>query len=279
MFVLLCLEWLQHNLGLLGWGHFVYASGIWAGMKTVRYFDGRTYDWVGLSRQPNIISKVCLSNVQANGLCCKALSDAGNFPLLPFVLFWFMFLFEGTYLLPNCTWRLSYFSLMNHDKVISLGHVGCAGKLGQRPFTFSQLKCPLACLNLFFLSIVSVFFSTTNFLRCISEGISFWILIVAFSLSLFNLAFFVSLGQKDTGPVHTSTVGQRWVVPSTGSLEIHPSAEPLYCFHGCRTEYILSQVLPLDPSTEPLDCLPSGTLVVDCYTNNPRVQYLLARQV
>uniref|UniRef100_A0A0E0MQN4 CDP-diacylglycerol--serine O-phosphatidyltransferase n=2 Tax=Oryza rufipogon TaxID=4529 RepID=A0A0E0MQN4_ORYRU len=32
--------------------------GIWAGMKTVRYFDGRTYEWVGLSRQPNIISKV-----------------------------------------------------------------------------------------------------------------------------------------------------------------------------------------------------------------------------
>lgn len=27
-------------------------------MKTVRYFDGRTYEWVGLSRQPNIMSKV-----------------------------------------------------------------------------------------------------------------------------------------------------------------------------------------------------------------------------
>jgi hypothetical protein len=51
----------------------------------VRYFDGRTYEWVGLSRQPNIISKVCLSNVQANDLCCKALSDAGKFPLLPLV--------------------------------------------------------------------------------------------------------------------------------------------------------------------------------------------------
>ncbi|XP_039846701.1 CDP-diacylglycerol--serine O-phosphatidyltransferase 1-like isoform X2 [Panicum virgatum] len=32
--------------------------GIWAGMRTVRYFDGKTYVWVGLSRQPNIISKV-----------------------------------------------------------------------------------------------------------------------------------------------------------------------------------------------------------------------------
>jgi hypothetical protein len=50
----------------------------------VRYFDGRTYEWVGLSRQPNIISKVCLSNVQANDLCCKALSDAGKFPLFTF---------------------------------------------------------------------------------------------------------------------------------------------------------------------------------------------------
>ncbi|KAG7032536.1 CDP-diacylglycerol--serine O-phosphatidyltransferase 1 [Cucurbita argyrosperma subsp. argyrosperma] len=32
--------------------------GIWAGMRTVRYFDGKTYKWVGLSRQPNIIGKV-----------------------------------------------------------------------------------------------------------------------------------------------------------------------------------------------------------------------------
>ena len=34
-------------------------SGIWAGMHTVRYFDGKTYKWVGISRQPNIIGKVC----------------------------------------------------------------------------------------------------------------------------------------------------------------------------------------------------------------------------
>lgn len=32
--------------------------GIWAGMHTVRYFDGKTYEWVGISRQPNIMSKV-----------------------------------------------------------------------------------------------------------------------------------------------------------------------------------------------------------------------------
>ncbi|CAH9114731.1 unnamed protein product [Cuscuta europaea] len=32
--------------------------GIWAGMKTVRYFDGKTYEWVGISKQPNIIGKV-----------------------------------------------------------------------------------------------------------------------------------------------------------------------------------------------------------------------------
>ncbi|KAH9746562.1 CDP-diacylglycerol--serine O-phosphatidyltransferase 1 [Citrus sinensis] len=31
--------------------------GIWAGMHTVRYFDGKTYEWVGISRQPNIIGK------------------------------------------------------------------------------------------------------------------------------------------------------------------------------------------------------------------------------
>jgi phosphatidylserine synthase 2 len=33
--------------------------GIWAGMHTVRYFDGKTYEWVGLSRQPSIMGKVC----------------------------------------------------------------------------------------------------------------------------------------------------------------------------------------------------------------------------
>ncbi|URE42833.1 phosphatidylserine synthase, partial [Musa troglodytarum] len=32
--------------------------GICAGMRTVRYFDGKTYEWVGISRQPNIIGKV-----------------------------------------------------------------------------------------------------------------------------------------------------------------------------------------------------------------------------
>ncbi|CAA6673125.1 unnamed protein product [Spirodela intermedia] len=31
---------------------------IWAGMRTVRYFDGKTYEWVGISRQPNIFGKV-----------------------------------------------------------------------------------------------------------------------------------------------------------------------------------------------------------------------------
>ncbi|KAE8726058.1 CDP-diacylglycerol--serine O-phosphatidyltransferase 1 [Hibiscus syriacus] len=32
--------------------------GIWAGMHTVGYFDGRTYEWIGISRQPNISGKV-----------------------------------------------------------------------------------------------------------------------------------------------------------------------------------------------------------------------------
>ncbi|KAL5718340.1 L-serine-phosphatidylethanolamine phosphatidyltransferase [Ranunculus cassubicifolius] len=32
--------------------------GIWAGMHTVRFFDGRRYEWVGISRQPNIFGKV-----------------------------------------------------------------------------------------------------------------------------------------------------------------------------------------------------------------------------
>lgn len=35
-------------------------AGIWGGMHTVRYFDGKTYEWVGISRQPNILGKVRL---------------------------------------------------------------------------------------------------------------------------------------------------------------------------------------------------------------------------
>uniref|UniRef100_A0A0E0C664 CDP-diacylglycerol--serine O-phosphatidyltransferase n=1 Tax=Oryza meridionalis TaxID=40149 RepID=A0A0E0C664_9ORYZ len=33
-------------------------DSIWAGMHTVRYFDGKTYEWVGLSHQPSIMGKV-----------------------------------------------------------------------------------------------------------------------------------------------------------------------------------------------------------------------------
>uniref|UniRef100_A0A0D3ESJ9 CDP-diacylglycerol--serine O-phosphatidyltransferase n=1 Tax=Oryza barthii TaxID=65489 RepID=A0A0D3ESJ9_9ORYZ len=33
-------------------------DSIWAGMHTVRYFDGKTYEWVGLSRQPSIMGKL-----------------------------------------------------------------------------------------------------------------------------------------------------------------------------------------------------------------------------
>ncbi|CAK9151288.1 unnamed protein product [Ilex paraguariensis] len=31
---------------------------IWTGMHTVQYFDGKTYEWIGISRQPNLIGKV-----------------------------------------------------------------------------------------------------------------------------------------------------------------------------------------------------------------------------
>nr|CAD1823576.1 unnamed protein product [Ananas comosus var. bracteatus] len=36
----------------------ILKAGIWAGMRTVTYINGKTYKWVGLSCQPNIISKV-----------------------------------------------------------------------------------------------------------------------------------------------------------------------------------------------------------------------------
>ncbi|XP_016572744.2 CDP-diacylglycerol--serine O-phosphatidyltransferase 1 isoform X3 [Capsicum annuum] len=46
----------KQRLFILKYNHFIL--GIWAGMRTVRYFDGRTYEWVGISRQPNIMGKV-----------------------------------------------------------------------------------------------------------------------------------------------------------------------------------------------------------------------------
>ncbi|CAM6099516.1 unnamed protein product [Calypogeia fissa] len=32
--------------------------GIWAGLRTVKYFEGKTYEWVGLSRQPTMYDKL-----------------------------------------------------------------------------------------------------------------------------------------------------------------------------------------------------------------------------
>ncbi|KAL8491627.1 hypothetical protein ACS0TY_023284 [Phlomoides rotata] len=46
--------WDSIILDILIWNWF----GIWAGMLTVLYFDGRTYEWVGISQQPNIMGKV-----------------------------------------------------------------------------------------------------------------------------------------------------------------------------------------------------------------------------
>ncbi|PNT70751.1 hypothetical protein BRADI_2g17230v3 [Brachypodium distachyon] len=39
--------------------------GIWAGMHTVRYFDGKTYEWVGLSRQPSIMGEKIIEPVHS----------------------------------------------------------------------------------------------------------------------------------------------------------------------------------------------------------------------
>lgn len=51
-------------------------TGIWAGMKTVKYFDGKTYAWVGLSRQKSILGKV------------------GIFPYFPFHFTYIMYLHD-----------------------------------------------------------------------------------------------------------------------------------------------------------------------------------------
>ncbi|XP_022945644.1 CDP-diacylglycerol--serine O-phosphatidyltransferase 1-like isoform X5 [Cucurbita moschata] len=57
--------------------------GIWAGMRTVRYFDGKTYKWVGLSRQPNIIGKSYLQVKRSLGQFTPAQWDKDEWhPLL-----------------------------------------------------------------------------------------------------------------------------------------------------------------------------------------------------
>lgn len=55
--------------GLVEGPHLCCFAGIWAGMRTVRYFDGKTYKWVGLSRQPNIIGKVSLALISFQEKC------------------------------------------------------------------------------------------------------------------------------------------------------------------------------------------------------------------
>ena len=66
-------------------------AGIWAGMRTVRYFDGKTYKWVGLSRQPNIIGKVSLAFISTYfrsyiQLCMAIVSGLrGNTELVLFI--------------------------------------------------------------------------------------------------------------------------------------------------------------------------------------------------
>ena len=78
---ILCLKWTIFFivgcvmfLSFLRWGHVFQLllpiqvstcwrsdwTGIWAGMKTVKYFDGKTYAWVGLSQQKSIFGKVCI---------------------------------------------------------------------------------------------------------------------------------------------------------------------------------------------------------------------------
>lgn len=56
----------------------LYIAGIWAGMHTVRYFDGKTYEWVGISRQPNIMGKVMFGSVLSisqSTLCSRFNAD------------------------------------------------------------------------------------------------------------------------------------------------------------------------------------------------------------
>ncbi|KAF3943903.1 hypothetical protein CMV_029572 [Castanea mollissima] len=60
--------------------------GIWAGMNTVRHFDGKTYKWVGLSRQPNIFEKVKRTFLQFT----PAKWDKGNPVIVYRLILWWL---------------------------------------------------------------------------------------------------------------------------------------------------------------------------------------------
>ncbi|CAA2991869.1 Hypothetical predicted protein [Olea europaea subsp. europaea] len=50
---------LVHGLALFTLLYYIFViSGTWAGMRTIWYFDGKSYEWFGFSRQPNILGKV-----------------------------------------------------------------------------------------------------------------------------------------------------------------------------------------------------------------------------
>lgn len=63
------------------------------------------------------------------------------------------------------------------------------------------------------------------------------------------------LGQTNTGSIHASALGQRWVAPSAWSMEIYSSFKSLHCVFNRGAEHILSQVLSLDTSSEPPYCV------------------------
>lgn len=55
-------------------------SGIILGMKSVKYFDGKTYEWIGLSRQRSFSGKVCILTFFLRADQLKIMSLNTTFP-------------------------------------------------------------------------------------------------------------------------------------------------------------------------------------------------------
>jgi len=81
-------------------------------------------------------------------------------------------------------------------------------------------------------------------------------------------------GEKVSGAIHTSVLGQRWMESSNGTNTVCTSACVGNVDFDSRGECFLSEILPLDTSTQPSQLIPSTDLVAHCKSSNSGVQFL-----
>jgi hypothetical protein len=236
-------------------------KGIWAGMRTVRYFDGKAYAWVGLSRQPSIMDKVCL-------LCFPAL-DAWYMAKGAVWGIWIL-LQRWCYLCPSCLllslWNRYMwitFSCYFYATVIHLGLCICR-----------------TCLHLSFQVLSSLFvflgvFDGIILLTCFVERSRLVWGFYRAHPSIKNVCTLRKIaGEKVSGAIHTSILGQRWMESSNGTDTVCTSACVGNVDFDSWGECFLSETLPLDTSAQPSQLIPSTDLVAHCKSSDSGVQFL-----